>query len=146
MLENISFIASFIALAFSILTYIANIIHDRKRDTLAAFNVLQNEALDKLNQIRPAEIQEIARHPATEEYKLVSGYIARIEHFCAGINLKIYDRETVYELAHGYFDSEMLSSRVDPIINKKHRNAIEDYYKNYHIVVEWMKSHRKKIV
>lgn len=72
------------------------------------------------------------------EYKTASGYIARLEHFCAGVNLGIYDRKTVYTLANGYLDSNVILSRINPIIEKKHRTAEKDYYENIHMVLAWM--------
>ena len=132
--------------AFSIFTYVRNVRHDRRRDTLDAFNRLQNESLDKLNKMRPEDVREIAEDTASDEYKTLSGYIARLEHFCAGVNLGIYDRKTVFELANGYLDSNTIRSRIDPIIEKKHRKAEKDYYENIHRLLAWMKDtdNRKK--
>ena len=123
---------------FSCFTYFKNIRHDRRRDTLEAYNRLQNEVFDKLNQMKPAHIREIASSTMSPEYKTVSGYIARLEHFCAGVNLGIYDRKTVYTLANGYLDSNVILSRINPIIEKKHRTAEKDYYENIHMVLAWM--------
>ena len=126
----IAIVSAVLAIAsagFSCFTYFRNVIHDRRRDTLDAYNTLQNEAFDKLNLMKPANIREIAENPRSDSYKTVSGYIARIEHFCAGVNLGIYDRKTVYTLAHGYLDGNMILSRINPIIEKKHRNAEKDY-------------------
>ena len=117
--------------------------HDRKRDTLDAFNTLQNEAFDKLNLFSPSEIQEISKHPTSKEYKQISGYIARIEHFCVGVNTEIYDKETVFQLAHGYLDSDTILGRITPIIERKHRGAEQDYYENIHRVLTWMKEKGK---
>ncbi len=136
--DIMTIVLAFAALAVSLITYIKSVVHDRKRDTLDAFNTLQNEAFDKLNLLMPADIQEIAKHPTSKEYKEVSGYIARIEHFCVGVNMDIYDRETVYQLAHGYLDSKVIVDRITPIIEKKHRNADHDYYENIHKVLDWM--------
>ena len=83
--------------------------------------------------------REIAKHPTSKEYKEISGYIARIEHFCVGVNMKIYDRETVYQLAHGYLDGNGILDRINPIIARKNRNADTDYYENIHRVLNWMK-------
>lgn len=143
----IAIISAVLAVAsagFSCFTYFRNVIHDRRRDTLDAYNTLQNEAFDKLNTMKPANIREIADNPQSDAYKTVSGYIARIEHFCAGVNLGIYDRKTVYALAHGYLDGNMILSRINPIIEKKHRNAEKDYYENIHKVLAWMDKESQK--
>ena len=143
----IAIVSAVLAIAsagFSCFTYFRNVVHDRRRDTLDAYNTLQNEAFDKLNLMKPANIREIAENPRSDSYKTVSGYIARIEHFCAGVNLGIYDRKTVYTLAHGYLDGNMILSRINPIIEKKHRNAEKDYYENIHKVLAWMQKENEK--
>ena len=78
------------------------------------------------------------KHTTSKEYNEVSGYIARIEHFCVGVNQEIYDRKTVYELAHGYFDGKKLRSRMEPVIDQKNQGADKDYYENIHKVLAWM--------
>lgn len=130
--------------AFSCFTYFKNIRHDRRRDTLEAYNRLQNEVFDKLNQMKPAHIRDIANSTMSPEYKTVSGYIARLEHFCAGVNMGIYDRKTVYTLANGYLDSNVILSRINPIIEKKHRSAEKDYYENIHKLLSWMQKKNAK--
>ena len=74
----------------------------------------------------------------------VSGYIARIEHFCVGVNQNIYDHRTVYALAHGYLDGQVLKRRMEPIIDKKQLGASEDYYENIHAVLSWMEKESQK--
>ena len=117
---------------------------DQKQATLDAYNQLQEQAFDKLNLYTPAEIREIAKDSKTQEYKIVSNYIARIEHFCVGVNQNIYDRKTVYALAHGYLDGLVLHRRIVPIIEKKHENVTEDYYENIHAVLDWMKKEEQR--
>lgn len=125
----------------------ANVIHDRVQATLNAFNVLQREAFDHLNKISPSEIKDIVAHPGirSDEYNTISGYVARIEHFCVSVNSGIYDRKIVYKLAHGYMDKTKLRSRIEPVINRKNRAGATDYYENIHEVLKWMDgvSHRQ---
>lgn len=139
-----SAVLALLSAGFSCFTYFRNVKHDRRRDTLDAYNTLQNEAFDELNKFQPANICEIADNPHSTVYKTVSGYIARIEHFCAGVNLGIYDRKTVYTLANGYLDGKAILSRIIPIIEKKHRNAEKDYYENIHKVLAWMQKENEK--
>ena len=134
----ISAVLAVISFAYSLYTYRKTMIHDRKQATLDAYNLLQGQAFDKLNQYMPADIRSISQHPTSKAYKEISGYLARIEHFCVGINMRIYDRETVYALAHGYMDSSTLLGRIEPMIEKKNCGQY-DYYENIHIVLEWMK-------
>ena len=121
---------SVIAAVFSLITYRKSIVHDRQQATLDAYNQLQEQALDHLNLYRPSNIKEIVKDRRSEEYKKLSAYVARIEHFCVGVNQKIYDRKTVYELAHGYLDSS-IKKRIEPIIEKKNKFG-HDYYANIH--------------
>ena len=133
---------SLVAAAFSWITYRKSIVHDRQQATLDAYNQLQEQALDHLNYYVPTRVAEIAKDPRSEEYKKISAYIARIEHFCVGVNQKIYDRKTVYELAHGYFDGAV-RDRIEPIIERKNQSGI-DYYSNIHSVYGWMEEETQK--
>lgn len=134
MITGISAVAAVIA-------YYKNVRHDRRRDTLTAYSALQSEAFDKLNKIKPAEVIEIVKHPRSDEYNEISGYIARIEHFCVGVNQGIYDAKTVYELAHGYLDGNKVRNLIDPIIDRKNYRGDEDYYSNIHEVLEKMEKY-----
>jgi hypothetical protein len=133
---------SVIAAVFSLITYRKSIVHDRQQATLDAYNQLQEQALDHLNYYVPTQVAEIAKDPRSDEYKKISAYIARIEHFCVGVNQKIYDRKTVYELAHGYFDGG-LKVRIESIIDRKNTFG-HDYYANIHKVYAWMEAETEK--
>ena len=137
-LSILAIIISAFTFLFSFYTFRWTARRDRKQATLDAYNTLQNEAFDKLNPLIPSEIQEIMKHTTSKEYNEVSGYIARIEHFCVGVNQEIDDRKTVYELAHGYFDGKKLRSRMEPVIDQKNQGADKDYYENIHKVLAWM--------
>ena len=143
-LSVMAIVISVLSGVFALYTFFWTVRRDRKQATLDAYNQLQDQAFDKLNLYSPAAIREIAEEPKSEEYKIISGYIARIEHFCVGVNQNIYDRKTVYALAHGYLDGNMLQSRIEPIIEKKHINATEDYYENIHTIIQWMKQEESK--
>ena len=141
-LSIIAIVLSVISGGFTFYTFIWTASRDRKQATLDAYNQLQEQALDHLNYYRPAEIADIAEDPRSQAYKEVSGYIARIEHFCVGVTQKIYDRKTVYELAHGYFDGAV-RDRIEPIIERKNQSGI-DYYGNIHSVYGWMEEETQK--
>lgn len=143
-LSIIAIVLSVISGGFSLYSFVWTAWRDRKQATLDAYNQLQEQAFDKLNTYSPAAIREIAKDSKSEEYKTVSGYIARIEHFCVGVNQNIYDRRTVYALAHGYLDGQVLKRRMEPIIDKKQSNASEDYYENIHAVLSWMEKESRK--
>ena len=141
-LSIIAIVISVISGGFALYTFIWTAARDRKQATLDAYNQLQEQALDYLNYYMPAAIKEIAKDRRSEEYKKLSAYVARIEHFCVGVNQKIYDRKTVYELAHGYFDGG-LKTRIEPIIERKNQFD-HDYYANIHKVYAWMEAETKK--
>lgn len=137
-------VLSLVSIVFSVYTYRKALVHDRKQATLDAYLLLQESAFDPLNHITPDEIKEIAQEPRSSRYKDVSGYIARIEHFCVGVNMGIYDRETVFALAHGYLD-KALSSRLDPMLNRKAALSGKEYYENIKAVLKWMAEKEKQL-
>lgn len=147
--NNVETFLSITALVISLLsaiftgyTFFWTAARDQKQATLDAYNQLQEQALDYLNHYTPGNIREIAKDRRSEQYKTVSGYIARIEHFCVGVKLKIYDRNTVYELANGYLNSS-IKSRIEPIIEAKNTSDV-DYYANIHWVFDWMSIQRER--
>lgn len=140
----VAIIFAAVSIIVSIVTYVKSINRDRKRETLEAYNRLQNEVFDKLNLYKPSKIVEISKNNLSEEYKEISGYIARIEHFCVGVNSRIYDKKVVYELAHGYLDGDQIGKRINPFIEKKNSNSKNNYYGNISKVIEWMNKETKK--
>lgn len=143
-LSIIAIVISVISGGFSLFTFFWTARRDRKQATLDAYNTLQNEVFDRINLYRPSEILEISKHPTSKEYNEISALIARIEHFCVGVNSQIYDRKTVYELAHGYFDAAKLKGRIAPIIDRKNSNTDLDYYENIHRVFDCMDKETEK--
>lgn len=134
-------VISLLSAIFTGYTFFWTARRDCKQATLDAYNRLQEQALDALNGYMPAAIREIVKDQKSEEYKKISAYVARIGHFCVGVNQKIYDRKTIYELAHGYFDRG-LKSRIEPIIDRKNQSG-RDYYENIHKVYAWMDAETK---
>ncbi len=134
-MEAVTLIISFISLCFSLFTWYRALIHDRKKDTLDAFNVLQQQALDPLQSYTRARIREIAEDARSEEYRIVSTYLARIEHFCVGVVQKVYDQRTVWELSEGFLNRGIYE-KLKPII--EHKNQQKNYYRNFLAVVEKM--------
>ena len=140
-LSIIAVVVSTLSFAFSFYSFFWTARRDRKQATLEAYNDLQGQVLDKLNLYKPSEIAEIAKNNRSPQYKDISGYIARVEHFCVGVNTRIYDFNTLYELAYGYFDSDTLKKRIEPIVNRKLSHTEHDYYENIHRV--WKKMDKK---
>lgn len=146
---SIAIVSAFVAvasMAFSVISYRKTVIHDRKQATLDAYNRLQTEVFDNLNTYKPCEIQDIVEDPKAKDYKVISGYLARIEHFCVGINEKIYDEDTFYALAHGYFDGNQLKNRIEPLLEAKNKSNTtnELFYKNIYTVLQKMDNKSKE--
>ena len=142
----VSIAIAFLSVGISIFTYRQTMRRDRKQATLEAYNRLQSEVFDALNTYSPAEIESICEDKRSEEYKILSGYLARIEHFCVGINEKIYDWDVFYAMAHGYFDGYILRKRIEPIIDSKHTGTGGDelFYTDTQTVLKKMSKKPKK--
>ena len=134
-MEAVTVLISIVSLCFSLFTWYRALIHDRKKDTLDAFNVLQQQALDPLQSYTRAHIREIAGDARSEEYRIVSTYLARIEHFCVGAVQKVYDQRTVWELSEGFLNRGIYE-KPKPII--EHKNQQKNYYQNFLTVVQKM--------
>lgn len=132
-------ILSLVSIIFSAYTYFKALVHDRRQATLEAYNQLQDSVFDPLNQISINEIKEILKDPKSTRYKEISGYVARIENFCVGVNTEIYDKQIVYALAHGYLDYGIMKTRLDLILDTKKELAKKEYYENIRSVIKWMR-------
>lgn len=131
------------ALVVSLITYQKTVLHDRKKDTLEAYNTLQEQALDHINNYKEREIKAFVNSDDKEMLNNLGRWLARIEHFCVGVNQKIYDKDTVYELAHGYLDLSIWH-KLRPVIEKKQAGKNEKYYENFEAVVSFMRNKSKK--
>ncbi len=140
--EILMAITSIICGLFAIYTYYKDRKRNKKKDTLDAYNDLQNKSLNMINKWKPSEIKEVIHNKQSNEFKELSGYLADIERFCVGLNVGIYDLETFYEIAHGYFESDrgLLPPRILPLIEEKNKNSDGEYYNNIQLVMNRMKS------
>lgn len=144
-ISAVSVMVSMVSVAVSAGTYFGAVKRNRRQATIDAYNRLQEQVFDPLNLYMPKEIVEYAKHPTDKQYKILSGYLARIEHFCVGVMDETYDPDTVYELAHGYFDSKVLWSRISPLMEAKNNDIHkEDYYENLHKTMRWMEKETAK--
>lgn len=73
-LSIIAIVISVISGGFTFYTFFWTARRDRKQATLDAYNQLQEQALDQLNQYTPANIREIANDRRSAEYKTISAY------------------------------------------------------------------------
>ena len=137
-LSIIALVISVISGGFALYMFIWTARRDRKQATLDAYNTLQEQALDTLNEYTGTEIKRIIEEKNKDEYRELSKCLARLEHFSVGVNAGIYDRKTVYELAHGYLDVGIWH-KLQPVLEQKQKGKKEEYYKNYCNLVMWMK-------
>ena len=69
---------------------------------------------------------------------MVSGYLARIEHFALGVNTGIYDVETAERAATSYL-TMLYRVKLKPIIQEKHSGPGDtEYYAEFRKLVQNM--------
>ena len=127
---------------------------EKKQATLDALNILQEQVFDNLNTYTFAEVRNVATQwqlsiqaknkfindkqgtadefwnthheydSVIEEYRKLSGYLARIEHFALGVNTGIYDAKVTERAATTYF--VMLYKKMGPILAVKNNATPTD--------------------
>ena len=112
-------IAAAVSLVFAVRTQKKSVDRERRQATIEAYARLQEEVLDKLADIKPAEAKSAAENcfETEEERKIYHGYkvlIARLEHFAVGIAEDTYDFHTFCLL--GGVHVKYLYEKVEPII------------------------------
>ncbi len=122
-MEIVSLCISIVAFAFSVATYIFNVIYQRKKDTLEAIHLLQNESFDDINELKAEEILEKYKSHSRE----TDLYLARIEHFAVGINAGIYDIKTAKRAAGRYFIATYYKFKSVIEEKRKHRPEHKHY-------------------
>ena len=154
-------VLSLASIVVSVVIYHKGVKREQKQATLDAINVLQVQVFDNLNQYRLSDIREIADAWARlvgsrkgaeagrveltaederliDEYKVVSGYLARIEHFALGVNTGIYDVETAERAATSYL-TMLYRVKLKPIIQEKHSGPGDtEYYAEFRKLVQNM--------
>ncbi len=146
MTETVSLIITAVGVVFGAYTYFSDCRRKRIANTILAYQRMQAEVFSKLNEWKPAEIKKATEDKTSVAYNELSQYLAETEHFCIGINQRLYDFETFYQLAHGFFDSEKgkIMPRLLPLIEAKTRYADEDYFNNIHKVWKRMEKRKKR--
>lgn len=133
-LSILSFALSVVSMIYSIRVHRDSVVHDTKQHTLDAFNQLQEQVLDKINTYSKSDVIEISKDPHTNEYKEISSLMARIEHFCVGVNSAIYDIDTVKRMAGRYFVG--VYEKLLPMITKKREiNKTEKHYDEFELFI-----------
>lgn len=126
----ISLIIAFVSINFSILTYFFSVSYNKKRATLDAYNALQEQVLDEIYNYKKSEIIDISKDKQSSAYKHTTVMLARIEHFCVGVNTKVYDKKIVKRLAGKYFIG--IYDKMCPLITeKRNSNKTDKHYDEF---------------
>jgi hypothetical protein len=155
----VAMVISLLSVIISVAIYIIGINRERKQATLDAFNVLQEQVFDKLNQYTFAEIREVGDiwqkaindkrkedelakderekiDKVVDEYRTLSGLLARIEHFSLGVNTGIYDVNIAERAATAYLVI-LYRGKLKPLIEvKQSGKANTEYYAEFRKLVE----------
>lgn len=163
-LSIVAIVISFLSIVVSVVIYYKGVSREQKQATLEAFNVLQEQVFDNVNQYTFAEIKAICenwqkaigdlrnkkksnaeelsddekekREYYFNEYRKLSGYLARIEHFALGVNTGIYDAEVAERAATSYLVM-LYRSKLKPLIDVKHSGKEStEYYAEFRKLVE----------
>lgn len=147
---------SLVSVIVSVAIYMLGISREKKQATLDAFNTLQEQVFDKLNQYTYAQIKDICNtwkqienkkafaeeekvhmEYCISEYRLLSGYLARIEHFALGVNTGIYDAK-IAERAGTTYLRVLYRSKLKPLIDIKNNDGEDgvEYYAEFRHLVE----------
>ncbi|MBO5746837.1 MAG: DUF4760 domain-containing protein [Clostridia bacterium] len=111
---------------------------NKKKDTLDAFSLLQEQVLDELYNIKKSNVNVIAEDIHSKEFKHISTMMARIEHFAVGVNTNIYDFNIVKRLAGRHFCG--LFDKLKPIIDiKRNSNTTEKHYDDFELLYNQLK-------
>lgn len=151
-----------LSVVVSISIYYVEICRKRKRDTLEAFQVLENQVFDPLSRYTFTEIEEVSdawteiklrsktfkereiglttkEEEQVRKYAELTGFIARIEHFSLGVNTGIYDAK-IAERGMTSFFVGTYRYKLEPLIKSKHSspNNQKEYYVEFRKLVEKM--------
>ena len=123
-MEVASIIIAIVSALFSIVTYITAVRYEKKKITIEAINLLQNEVLDKFATTKRDNAKIITdnldNEKCKEAYDDYRALIARLEHFAIGVNKRIYDFGIVNNLVGVHFIC--LYMKVMPIIDEANKN------------------------
>jgi len=132
----------------AITAYILGQKHRKRRETIEAFNRIQEAVLDKLATVDRANaiamVKGISNPECREAYDGYRVLLARVEHFAIGINGGIYDIKLVDKLAGTHLI--FLYDKVEPIIaNANMYSENNAYYREYGILVEKLRKMHPEI-
>ena len=144
-MELAALLLSIAAILLSIYQWWKDNSRQKKESTINAFYNLQNDALHELNMIIAAcdgDMNSIIR--GSENWKKVTGYLSKIEHFSVGVNARVYSLEILNRMAGGYFIH--MFETLQPVIQKKraYNNSNGKHYDEFESAVNHLRELRKK--
>ena len=144
-MEVASFIIAIISAALSVIIYIHTVIYDRRKATIEAINLLQNEVLDKFVSITKENAKVIVENlddvKCKEAYNDYRALIARLEHFAVGVKKHVYSYNVVKALLGNHFIH--LYSKVALIINEANKSEKSTkHYCNFEKLVKKIKNNQ----
>lgn len=160
----IAIILSFTSIIVSVVIYYQGERRERMQATLDAFNLLQEQVFDKLNQYKKNDIIQVCdgwkqliqapdendlspreaeeQERIYEEYRILSGYLARIEHFALGVNTGIYDANIADRAGTAYLIM-LYRIKLRPLIEVKRKDG-KDYHDEFRKLVERLEAIEKE--
>ena len=144
-MEIVSIVIAVLSAMFSIVTYLNTVRFEKRKVTIAAIHLLQNEVLDKFVSITKENaktiVENIDDEKCREAYNDYRALIARLEHFAIGVNKHVYDFRLVEDLLGKHF--VVLYDKIAPIICKGNRK--EKCIKHYCNFVKWVEKFTKNL-
>ena len=134
----VSAIVAAIALVYSVRTQNKIKVQEQKVQTMEAFNRLQREVLDKMNEVDKKFIESALVNNDKNEISKYSAYLARIEHFAVGVNSDIYDLQVVRRLGGQYMIG--IYNKLIPLIEfKRKRGRNTNLYNEFERMIKNLK-------
>lgn len=129
--DMISIVLSFLAVAFSLVTFFDERKRKRSEATIHAFDELQDLVFSTENysSLVSNAIDEYNSDQQNKAWQFATNYLSRIEHFCVGVQLKTYDINTLNKLAGGFMIEQY--SYWIPVIDIKRTKDANQKMKHY---------------
>ena len=147
-MEIVSIIIAILSAVISIVTFVITVQFEKKKITLEAVNLLQNEVLDKFVSIKKENAELVVGNldnkKCKEAYNDYRALVARLDHFAVGVNKHIYSFGIVNSLVGNHIVH--LYNKVEPIINEanKKEKCILHYFNLYKLVKNLKRRHKKE--
>lgn len=115
--DIIAVVISAVALLLTLFQLISDKKRSKKEATLNAFNLIQNEVFDEIWSMK--NIANMNRHG--EEWNKLTKSLARIEHFCVGVNVGVYDVRVINRMGGSFIIG--IYNKLKPAIEIKNEHS-----------------------